>query len=182
MFSFTRHARRIESLYRATSADTRAAGLIWYEREHAYAATLARASGQPVASVCACLAILSPRCRWPRVKTACEALLAGHKPRGLLPHNLAKAVYVLERRNGIPIHRREAPKTWSFWQNLCDPKDPYPVTLDSWMLRAHDLPPKSGIGTYDALADAYRAVAHDLGLIPNQLQAVIWLHVKGQAR
>ena len=45
MFSFTRRARGVETLHRGTSADTRAAGLIWYEREHAYAAALARASG-----------------------------------------------------------------------------------------------------------------------------------------
>jgi len=52
------------------------------------------------------------------------------------------------------------------------------VTLDSWMFRAHGLPDSIRLGTYQALAEAYRSVASELGLIPNQLQAIVWLHIK----
>ena len=48
------------------------------------------------------------------------------------------------------------------------------------MFRAHGLPANAGIARYRALADAYRIVARDLGLVPNQLQATVWLHVKDQ--
>ena len=46
------------------------------------------------------------------------------------------------------------------------------------MFQAHGLPAKTGLRTYNALADAYRTVARDLELVPNQLQAIVWLHVK----
>ena len=32
--------------------------------------------------------------------------------------------------------------------------------------------------TYQGLADCYRSVAEELALVPNQLQATVWLHVK----
>jgi len=121
---------------------------------------------------------LSPRCQWPRVKHACHELLAGNHPSGIFGHNLAKAEHILASRNGIAIDPATAPKTWAFWQNLWHPNDPNPVTLDSWMFRAHGLPVNAGIVSYRLLADAYRTVARDLGLVPNQLQATVWLHVK----
>ena len=46
------------------------------------------------------------------------------------------------------------------------------------MFRAHGLPVSAGLGAYNTLADAYRSVSLDLGLIPNQLQATVWLHVR----
>ena len=109
-------------------------------------------------------------------KRNCRQL--GNEPRGIFGHNLAKAEHILASRNGIAIDPATAPKTWAFWQNLWHPHDPQPVTLDSWMFRAHGLPDSTRLGTYQALADAYRAVAAELDLIPNQLQAIVWLHIK----
>lgn len=172
------HVVRIRALYAAIDKETRSRGQHWYHTEHAYAVSLARRTGLSVRAVCAVLAVLSPRCQWPRVKTACEEILKGRTPAGLFDHNLAKARAILASRNGIPIDANAAPKTWAFWQNLWHPDDPEPVTLDSWMFRAHDLPVNSRIRVYRALADAYRVVSRDLGLVPNQLQAAVWLHVK----
>jgi hypothetical protein len=101
----------------------------------------------------------------------------GH-PAGVFARNLTKAQEILARGSAVPIDPRTAPKTWSFWQNFWRPNDPEPVTLDSWMFRAHALPPGSGIRAYRAFAEAYRTVAQELGIVPNQLQATIWLHVK----
>src|SRR5207245_6654817 len=131
-------------------------------------------TGRPVRSICACLAVLSPRCKWPRVKDACRELLAGNHASGIFGHNVAKAERILASPNGIPIDPQTAPKTWAFWQNLWHPDDPKPVTLDSWMFRAHGLPASIRLGTYHKLAAAYRSVAAELGLIPNQLQAIVW--------
>jgi hypothetical protein len=82
----------------------------------------------------------------------------------------------------LPIDPKTAPKTWAFWQNLWHPHDPTPVTLDVWMFRAHGLPVSARLGTYEALAEAYRSVAAEVGLIPNQLQAIVWLHIKTQPK
>jgi hypothetical protein len=169
---------QIRQFYREAPKTTRQHGSAWYTQEHVYAARLAKRADHPLRIVCACLAILSPRCQWPRVKDACRDMLGGNRPRGIFGRNVAKAAIILASQNGIPIDPKTAPKTWAFWQNLWHPRDPQPVTLDSWMFRAHGLPVSAGLGAYNALADAYRSVALDLGLIPNQLQATVWLHVR----
>lgn len=172
------HVRQIRTIYREVATSTKQNGHQWYEREHAEAHALARDTGMPTGLVCACLAVLSPRCQWPRVKSACRELLVGQKPSGIFGHNLRKAAAILQTQNGVPIDPRTAPKTWAFWQNLWHPNDPEPVTLDSWMLRAHGLPVSVGFSTYQGLADCYRSIAEEIALVPNQLQATVWLHVR----
>jgi hypothetical protein len=174
------HASRIRALYVQAADATKQHGLHWYATEHAYAAALARHAGEPLAVVCACLAVLSPRCQWPRVKDACAHLLAGERPSGVFGHNLVKAKAILGVRHGDLIDPARAPKTWAFWQNLWHPLDRNPVTLDTWMCRAHDLSPRVSLSTYQSLAAAYRAMAEELDLIPNQLQATVWLHMRRQ--
>jgi hypothetical protein len=174
------HIARIRSFYDKASDSTKQRAHQWYQREHDYALWLARRTGYPPRIVCACLAVLSPRCQWPRVKGACGQLLSGDVPSGIFKRNQAKAKEILKSRRRDLIDPRRAPKTWAFWQNLWHPDDPEPVTLDAWMFRAHGLPPGSGVRVYRLLADAYRVVASDLGLVPNQLQAAIWLHTKAR--
>lgn len=172
------HVNRIRSFYQKANDVTRHRGEQWYQREHDYALWLAQRTGYPPRIVCACLAVLSPRCQWTRVKGACGQLLSGDMPSGIFGRSLAKAEEILASRHTLVIDPRRAPKTWAFWQNLWRPYNHYPVTLDSWMFRAHGLPANAGVRSYRMLADAYRTVARDLGLVPNQLQATVWLHVK----
>jgi len=54
-------------------------GRHWYLREHKEALGLAEGTGHPLRIVCACLAVLSPRCHWRRVKKACKLLLEGRE-------------------------------------------------------------------------------------------------------
>jgi hypothetical protein len=172
------HARQIRMLYNQTDAAVRRQGQDWYRREHHEARALAKATGLELRQVCVCLAVLSPRCQWSRVKRACGELLAGQRPAGIFGHNLRKAAGILRSQNGIAIDPRTAPKTWAFWQNLWHPNDPEPVTLDSWMFRAHGLPVSVSFKTYQVLADCYRTVAPEFSLRANQLQATVWLHLK----
>src|SRR5437870_2846778 len=92
------HLAQIRTLYAAAPAATREQGSQWYAREHAAALLLAKSNGRPVRTICACLAVLSPRCQWPRVKDACRELLAGNQPRGIFAHNRAKAENILASR------------------------------------------------------------------------------------
>ena len=109
------HARQIRMLYNQTDAAIRRQGQDWYRREHHEARSLAKAMGLELRQVCACLAVLSPRCQWPRVKRACRELLLGKKPAGIFGHNLRKAAAILHSQNGVPIDPDTAPKTWAFW-------------------------------------------------------------------
>jgi hypothetical protein len=177
-----RHVREISAFLACINDEAKEAGLTWYTREHRTAQRTARRSGYPTRAICACLAVLSPRCQWNRAKHALEVILAGGRPTGIFPRNIEKAEAILATRNGIPIDPTTAPKTWAFWHNLWRPSDPEFVTLDSWMFRAHNMPLTPGLRSYRVLADAYRAVARDRGFSPNQLQAIIWLHVKEESK
>src|SRR5262245_66654641 len=118
--------KQIRTLYDEADSNTKDEGRRWYECEHSEARALARKTNLDVRLVCACLAILSPRCQWPRVKRACAELLSGKQPAGIFGHNRNKATAILHAHNGVPIDPRQAPKTWPFWQNLCHPKNSEP--------------------------------------------------------
>src|SRR5207253_5712690 len=68
----SRHISQIRKFYREAHTITQQHGRIWYAEEHGYAVRLAKRADQPVRIICACLAVLSPRCQWPRVKRSEE--------------------------------------------------------------------------------------------------------------
>jgi hypothetical protein len=174
------HVKEILGLIAEIPCATRREGAEWYWREHGDLVALSRQVQKPVRIVSAALAVLSPRCRWPHAKAALALVLAGQRPAGIFAKNFGKARAILSMDGTFPIDPVTAPKTWAFWRNLWRPDDPEPVTLDAWMFRAHGLPPEGGIRAYRALAEAYRAVARDIGIVPNQLQATIWLYTKAR--
>lgn len=72
-------------------------------------------------------------------------------------------------------------KIRAFYANILDPEDPVPVTIDGHMVcawRGVNVPMKSASvkpDEYDQIAKSVRELAYDLQLIPNQVQAIIWL-------
>lgn len=70
-------------------------------------------------------------------------------------------------------------KIRSFYLNILNPMDPSPVTIDGhavnvWRGRQRNLKAVAGDFNYDAVADDYRRVAKDIGLLPNQVQSITW--------
>lgn len=98
-------------------------------------------------------------------------------------------------------------KRQSFWNNLIDPENPTDVTVDGWMTAAlwrmggtfdgTDIPVNDSAlawldhskernkqvvmpgGGYVIMADAIRAAAAELGLLPSEAQAIYWVSVGG---
>ena len=72
-------------------------------------------------------------------------------------------------------------KIRAFYANILDPADPIPVTVDGHMVcawRGINVPMKVASirpAEYAEIAKGVREMARELDLIPNQLQAVIWL-------
>lgn len=80
-----------------------------------------------------------------------------------------------------PLDLIIAKKTRSFFLNVYDPTDPGPVTVDGhmvnvWRCKRENLAglqfPKS---LYDVVADGVRALAQEHGLVPCQVQAIVWM-------
>ena len=74
----------------------------------------------------------------------------------------------------------KGPKIRAFYSNIVNPSDPEPVTIDGHMIGVwfgHPITMKSAAYLkvrYHEIAGGFRDVAAGLGLIPNQLQAVLW--------
>jgi thermostable 8-oxoguanine DNA glycosylase len=72
-------------------------------------------------------------------------------------------------------------KTWAFYRNLLEPNSSEEVTLDRHMVRYFRDLGFSGYLTrrrYQELEGVIQEAAYELGVIPCQLQAAIWLAVK----
>lgn len=80
-----------------------------------------------------------------------------------------------------PLELIVASKTRSFYLNINNPLDPQPVTIDGhmvniWRGKRENLVGLRGITpkTYEQVAQAVRDFAREVGLIPNQVQALLW--------
>lgn len=75
-------------------------------------------------------------------------------------------------------------KLWNFYQNIFDFENPIPVTIDrhataiAYVGKAAKKFPKPTPKRYAQIADCYRIVAKELGLIPCTLQAVVWIQYR----
>lgn len=83
--------------------------------------------------------------------------------------------------DGIPfLERTKGPKTRAFYQNILDPWDPEPVTIDGHMFglwAGQRLTMKQVVRLripYDRVADDFRSFAGRNGILPCQLQATLW--------
>jgi len=72
-------------------------------------------------------------------------------------------------------------KIRAFYANILDPEDPKPVTIDGHMVcawRGINVPMQSASvkpAEYDEIAQGVRDLAEEINLLPNQVQAIIWL-------
>ncbi len=122
-------------------------------------------------TACAIASQLSPAVRWETVLGDC------YDPE-------RAATYGLFRRRALtcllegPDRADWGPKTYAFWRNLAYPtRDTGQVTLDRHHARLHRIPewtPKR----YELAAEEYRRAARTLGILPQQLQAIIWLDIR----
>lgn len=74
----------------------------------------------------------------------------------------------------------KGPKTRAFYQNILNPSDPEPVTIDGHMVgvwRGQRMTMKAAVTSgfnYNEIAQGIRNVAREVGLVPCQVQATCW--------
>jgi len=117
---------------------------------------------------------------------------------------IAKALNILDGASISP-NLSKAHKVRNFYNNIIDPSDPDSVTIDTHAVAAAYLSPmgsyapevlhnfgsadvtrginkpgtgKGVQGTYYVVADAYRKAAGRLGLLPRELQSVVWEYIR----
>ena len=114
---------------------------------------------------------------------------------------IMKAISILEDGNieNISKNLGNQHKVRNFFVNISNPNDANAVTIDTHAVAAALLkplagsdaevntnlsgPPKSAstglVGSYPVLADAYRELAKELGILPRELQSITWEAVRG---
>ena len=194
-FPVDRFRENFVSHYHEASPAELAAGRSWYPDAHAKVATWATFAERSERNVAALVAVLSPQCPWDRnLQIAEDILCNGYSNTfGALPVNVLKAERVLAEnventRDVMPTGR----KVENFARNLSG--DYNAVTVDTHMVQAawNDVTVPAGPYfkrpiAYDAIANAVRLCADEVGETPAAFQAIVWtvwkrLHASGVKR
>lgn len=169
----------IREHYRTATLDQKAAGWSWYNDAQATTRCMADSTGHE-RSVCAgVIAALSPRNRWANNVSQAWDMLEGKEVRGLSV-SIRKAERIIQ---GKPIGEvlGKGWKTAAFFANISG--DESMVTVDVWAARAVgcgnvDL---SNERNYGDISAAYQFAAAEAGITPAQMQATVWIVVRGSA-
>lgn len=179
--SMRRYVRNVTDAYDRTTEDHRARGRAWYLTANQLASMLADGDTRKGAGV---IAALSANKRWTENQKLASRAFSGNVS-GHTGVMLLKATRILAGEdpvNVLPMHA----KTGHFFRCILDPTDPDAVCVDR---HAHDVAvgrtygdDNRGLGSkgrYAALVDVYRTAARRLDILPQHLQAIVWVaHVE----
>ena len=160
-------------------------GLSWYKNAAKEARRIAKQTNTDFNIVCGVISAVSPGVRWETNLRDAENLIIDETARlSTYPVHRDKALTILEPWNTPEdIHsillgkRKRGKKTASFFKNIANYKTDTSVTVDRWMYRAAGL--EYNIKYYDQIADAIALLAVTRGLLPHQVQAIIWETIRG---
>lgn len=171
----------------ATEHDTQL-GLDSFFKYNRIVAAIGARTGYSTRIVAAVFSALSPNNDyWGNLRDA-HALLAAVK-NGLGIDDFTVSTYGNNKRKAWHIaHGAEpldlivAKKTRSFFLNVHDPTDPVPVTIDGHMVNIWNRKRENLVGLrwddkkrYDEIAEDVRGLARERGVIPSQMQGILWL-------
>lgn len=184
--------KNLLSLFANSTCDEINLGKDWYESARAECSKLAATYEISLVKTVGVTAALSPACSWSRNLKDADTLLYAFdmNARGRdLPMvgtygrpNIDKAERILLGENPAEVlYSKRYKKVWNFYHNILEPNSAEYVTIDRHAICAyHDIrDDRDGVfardSTYDKIAAGYKYAAKKVGLIPNQLQAVVWL-------
>lgn len=174
--TLAQYRRNIRDTYALASDDQVARGTAWYPNARSLALFIANGDLVKGAGT---IAALSARNNWSSNQSlaadACSGNVHGHTD-----VTLTKVRQILAGAD--PVAVLGGLKTANFYRNIVDPADAVSVTIDR---HAHDLAVGvrygsadrglSAAGRYSMLAQCYRDVVRELGILPSTLQAITWL-------
>lgn len=173
--------------YALASPDEIVRGSSWYDHAHQYAVALAKKHDTNLAVAAGVISALSPKTTWERNLLDASAVFTVGDDATVTSygHNKKKALALIDGSLAPDNAFSTAGyKTLQFWRNICSPNVAGPVTIDRHCTRAalgSDLHPNEAIKwsrhprKYERIQLAYQNAADEIGVLPYQLQAVVWL-------
>lgn len=162
-----------------------AAARDWYRVGGSTAARLGRTYGVSKSTAAGVIAALSPLQTWKGNVGAAERILSAmaagetSPPKVGLGRNVAKAWRIASGER--PLSVLSGDKVRRFYRNLMG--DLSAVTVDRWAARACGVPDTypSTSARYARCEMAYREAAAVVDLAPAELQAIVWVAIRGAA-
>ena len=164
---------------------------LWYHNAHNFAKAIAKHHKISLAKVAGVISALSPGNEWENNKQEAHRLIQIYltdKRYDVIKfrtygNNVAKAIQILElsdsefdlvRKIGDILLGKAGYKTQNFYYNILNPSDDLPVTIDRHMLKFLGEKSVKSRLHYGLMAKRIRKAANKIGLVPSELQAVLW--------
>lgn len=172
------YKQHILSYYNSIPKPHNTDDLLWYMKEHLWLQELAIKYNRPIKFLAASCSVMSINKRWDQNKLMLEEYLETGDIKGM---NVVKdKIQQLEECNldhNCIMSILNGKKIQNFYGNLLRPYCKDFVTVDRWAARIAGEERKIGSDKrYDELAQSYKEVAHELNMLPNRLQALLWSH------
>lgn len=184
-------ADQLLTYYGMATNEERSAGLNWYSKANHEIATIAAQYAARIDTTAGIVAALSPSVTYHQNIADTIRLLENEETATVATYGRQKikALQILWGDNPLIALGGRAYKTRSFYLNLLFPTDDLQtVTIDRHAVRSllgdPSMPPEKTqkyIDTknkYTVLSSVYTTVAVHTGLLPQQLQAIIWLVIQ----
>lgn len=165
--------------YRAANEDIRNAGRQWYPNALSLCEEIA-ADDVPVSTVARVMAALSPRTHWATNVRWARSIVDAFRRGDTEPPPISTVVFrnrAWLELNGTPA--LSGPKTSAFAAAILG--DTEAVTIDSWILRSVGLKPNAKVTPKRVreITAAYAEAAAEAGETPRDLQAIVWVQLRG---
>ena len=161
------------TLSRDITEDERRRTIEWYASAKCHATNLCKIRNWTVEQAASIIAAFSPRVQWKRNMELAYAYADGREVRCL-----TNSIRNAQHATGYGFDALRGLKTNSFARNIAGEMDA--VTIDVWMLRPFGLKAANKTN-YRTLADAIRTVGREVNMTPADLQALIWVRLRGKA-
>lgn len=162
-------------------------GKVWYNIAHHWAENLAAIYGIKVQAVAALAAVFSPLKSWSLnqrlVEEYLECRTCGHFSTQILKAHaimhVCEVEYDLKRLDNMLLNIINGEKTKNFYLSIAYPTNDFSVCIDVHMLKLANIAAKNfNKRTYAMYATELKRVAKANNLLPLELQAILWVHIK----
>lgn len=164
----------------------------WYFEINDYCKTLSEVYDVPLIKVAGILSALSPNNtvrsnvisleKFLRTNGNCKVTtFDGQKRKALTILNSDDNITVEEVKAILGTKKDSGLKTKAFFDNIYRPNTSEEVTIDLWMIRWAKIEGSLTPKRYRDTAQKVKDLAHKIGVLPHQLQAKIWVDIRGEA-
>ena len=159
----------------------------WYFRVNEYCQTISETYNVPLIKVAGIMSALSPKNTFASNVKSLEAFIRTKGNCKVSTYNgqKIKALTILNSPDSITIDEVKkilgGLKTMAFFDNMLRPETSQDVTIDLWMIRHFDIKGSLTPKRYKDASNKIKDLAKELNLLPHQVQAKLWVDIRGNA-